>query len=604
MITHVILGTFTLVVSAFAQSSSDFDPTFDKTPSLWSTEVAQTNEELLDSASSALRKGVSMLDSAFYRFPDSDERDTFDFLGVLANFDYVTKQKTFESLANYIRWSLIGGAVTPSKWQVKDYLRYGYAAARAYAAYGDKEALGAAQDNWVKMKRYTITGQNFVSESDSVKNFKVLTECDSQSMKGATFREVDVNGTDIGIFETGLYFLYVLLSSFSAQLSQHVGLRLSASLGEATQDDQYITEALQSLNFINSHLNIVTKYGFNQRAESQAPQNSFNESSIGMLLEGICRLPNANATLFEQVVESIFKLTLGTWPSPTGVVPNVPMNNGGEYGGGMYLVRGLSEAYRRVKAQSMPLRSDLVQFVKTFLGVQYNAVRGQNPGGSNVYGSSWLGVPTSSFDPAGQAAAAQVLIDGIEVFATNDSGMSDPTSPSPPSKSKQIGAIIGGVVGGVVVLLILGLLWLLFARRRRRKYEEREKPPVDLHYDLDPSYEVTPFMSQTVTQITPSSKSLHNDKSHTSSSPQHKIRPVRVAEGADHSPSPPEQPQSVSADTESPQASRTRTEHTVTLDGVPSQEVAEMVRALYHRMWRPDRNERPPAYEQDHNQAK
>ncbi|EEB91157.1 hypothetical protein MPER_10529, partial [Moniliophthora perniciosa FA553] len=151
----------------------------------------------------------------------------------------------------------------------------------------------------------------------------------------------------------------------------------------------------------------------------------------------------------EQTINSVFLLTLGPWPSTTGAIPNVPTNNGGEYGGGFYLVRGLAEAYRRAKAGTITLRSDLLDFLEVFLGVQYNAVRGQNNG--DIYGSSWVGGPSSTFDPLGQAAAAQVLVEGIDTFAVeSDPVDTTPTTPAPtpaPKRSKPIGAIVGAVIG-------------------------------------------------------------------------------------------------------------------------------------------------------------
>ncbi|KAI3602250.1 hypothetical protein WG66_002497 [Moniliophthora roreri] len=57
--------------------------TFEKIPSLWRYDGSKIQ---LESASSALYKGVSMLDSVWYRFSG------------LASFDTVTKQKTFEPL--------------------------------------------------------------------------------------------------------------------------------------------------------------------------------------------------------------------------------------------------------------------------------------------------------------------------------------------------------------------------------------------------------------------------------------------------------------------------------------------------------------------------
>ncbi|KAI3602203.1 hypothetical protein WG66_002494 [Moniliophthora roreri] len=80
-------------------------------------------------------------------------------------------------------------------------------------------------------------------------------------------------------------------------------------------------------------------------------------------------------------------LTLGTWPSTRGAIPNVPANNGDEYDGGLYLVCGLAEVYRQAKGGSNSLRSDLLEFLEVFLGVQYNAVCGHNSGGSDIYGS-------------------------------------------------------------------------------------------------------------------------------------------------------------------------------------------------------------------------
>ncbi|KAK1220893.1 hypothetical protein PQX77_016303 [Marasmius sp. AFHP31] len=169
--------------------------------------------------------------------------------------------------------------------------------------------------------------------------------------------------------------------------------------------------------------------------------------------------------------------------------------------GDMYLLRGLAEAKRRAWGA---LSAEVQNNLTSLLGVHYNAIRDYAaPQGVNVYSRKWVGPrPTQTiFDLYNQAAAAQILIDGISLFnGSNDT----PTSPEPPSSSLEPASsrpptlvITGAAVGSVISLALIGLAISYAVRRWRRKHRRVPSSQSDLMTQVLVPFDTTTFRKTT-----------------------------------------------------------------------------------------------------------
>ncbi|KAJ8084425.1 hypothetical protein PM082_003195 [Marasmius tenuissimus] len=132
--------------------------------------------------------------------------------------------------------------------------------------------------------------------------------------------------------------------------------------------------------------------------------------------------------------------------------------------GDMYLLSALAEARRR------GLPAALRESVNAVLGVHYNTVRDRATSGNNVYGRSWMGPPPSSFNLYDQAAAAQILVDGIELLGPTDDatpGLNKTEGRS--TSTPPVGIIVGATVGSIAALSLLAFAVLCTVRVRRRR---------------------------------------------------------------------------------------------------------------------------------------
>ncbi|PBK86121.1 hypothetical protein ARMGADRAFT_1017579 [Armillaria gallica] len=151
--------------------------------------------------------------------------------------------------------------------------------------------------------------------------------------------------------------------------------------------------------------------------------------------------------------------------------------------GGHYIVRGLASLYERNTTSS-----DLREYIKEYIGVQYNAVieQARSSNTSAIYGLPWTGPPGTSFEGLSQLSALTVLLGAIQigdglslnsgVIPTSTMSVSLPpqltsTRPAVTSSAKKdsAGIIAGSVIGGIVLLsaLTVGTLFLRKLRRRR-----------------------------------------------------------------------------------------------------------------------------------------
>ncbi|KAK1217207.1 hypothetical protein PQX77_020144, partial [Marasmius sp. AFHP31] len=116
----------------------------------------------------------------------------------------------------------------------------------------------------------------------------------------------------------------------------------------------------------------------------------------------------------------------------------------------------------------------------------YNAIQNLATLGDNIYGRNWAGPKPAQvdFDLYNQAAAAQILVDGIG-FPRQPSTSLTVDSPTKPSS-----AIIAGATIGSLVSLSSIILAVLYAVRRRRQ-RDRTAPSSE----SDPISAIDPFVS-------------------------------------------------------------------------------------------------------------
>ncbi|ESK86267.1 hypothetical protein Moror_16604, partial [Moniliophthora roreri MCA 2997] len=103
-----------------------------------------------------------------------------------------------------------------------------------------------------------------------------------------------------------------------------------------------------------------------------------------------------------------------------------------------------------------------LNYIETYMAVQYNAVLDIRADG-DVYGSSWVGHPTTTLDPVGQINAVTVLVSimpfntTITGGGTNTPRSSITSSSSPPKSRNSAKASAVDVVGGVIFLSIIAV---------------------------------------------------------------------------------------------------------------------------------------------------
>ncbi|VDC01088.1 unnamed protein product [Peniophora sp. CBMAI 1063] len=171
------------------------------------------------------------------------------------------------------------------------------------------------------------------------------------------------------------------------------------------------------------------------------------------------------------------------------------------------LVRALSETIRR-----FPTSGDLVQFIKAFLNVQYNAATNNARSGSS-YAQALFGPPPATFSNNGNLVALDVLNAAFDMIPKNassssssgssPSGTSAPSQTSSTSSSTPVGAIAGGVVGGVAGLAALVGVVFLWRRRNQRQRDNSMREPFDGDKSGNASYEHSPNAPPVVYAVEP-----------------------------------------------------------------------------------------------------
>ncbi|KAL0566920.1 hypothetical protein V5O48_015074 [Marasmius crinis-equi] len=387
---------------------------------------------------------------------------------------------------------------------------------------------------------------------------------------------------------------------------------LSALLADsAPSNATYVTAALQSLAFLDRVL--IGEAVFHSPTGcpqpiviSGATEVTQTTSFNAFLMEALAVLhplshnkTEIESRLQSEVTAALSRMSLNLL-NLNGILPNQyrPQDSFLEAeDGDMYLLRALAAVFRVIGTN---LSSDIRDTVKAVLGVHYNAIRDHATAGNNVYSRDWSGPPTPvSFDLYNQAAAAQILVDGIDLF---DAPTSSPI-PSQPlsslsSSHAASGIIAGATTGGLVFLVMVATIAFLVIRRRRSQNS--------------PSAE---FAAQGITPYTNFGQNLPSEKSSiprdthwntkdrhlslTASVPLALAAPSQKAldETLPTSPTDSASVRQENGDTGTETAARTPNTHQKTpteMELAPG--FPDMVRAVYQRLWKPDSSENPPDY--------
>ncbi|KAK0482988.1 hypothetical protein EDD18DRAFT_1112370 [Armillaria luteobubalina] len=405
----------------------------DFTPSiLWKNpNITLSKEQRIGITSAALEKAIGMLQ------PNGQFNDSaYDTPGRL--YTCYGQMAEFDRLMNQTEY--------------KDTLRHCFALAESispgfWSTYVNPDFLDLAVTSWNTARRYTISAKQAASGTMDVKQFGLSLSCQG------------------------------------------------ALLAEATSNKTYLDAAIESANFIESHLlnpsNIVWDSMSSQSNESIADPKSSqsNESGSvsstihssdgsGIFIEGLVILADitrntSTETLLHNTVVAV--VTSTQWQGLNGIIATTTA-------GGSYIVRALAALYERNSVSS-----DLREYIKKYIGVQYNAIiENATLAGSNMYAIPWTGPPMTSFQSYNQTVALTTLLSAIQLVddqptlkSNNPTSGRPPTATmttsSPPPKNNTTGAIVGGVIGGLVVLTVTIVHVLLYRRRRCR---QNNSPPV------------------------------------------------------------------------------------------------------------------------------
>ncbi|KAJ8089209.1 hypothetical protein PM082_014457 [Marasmius tenuissimus] len=457
---------------------------------LWKSDVHQPLQDRLDVAFLALLEGTTQVPAQRSNYMITESKTGHSqFFAAMAAFDIASHHNdTFRELASqYFKVVLLST-------DIQDTLDRGYTAIRWYKACGDKIFLEDARRNWERANQVTIS-KEITSPNGTIpgKSFRVNTSCQvfklgNITLEGATFREgasyLNKASDDgvLSLYETALFSL------------------LSALLAEAEPSEaKYVRAATRSLNFIFRMEDQVLE---SIREEIKKPledmyldwaflsmtgqgcdqlsvlRDNYMGSTGGVLIQAISVMRSISGSedmdrRLQELINSTFYPTITDDHNSGGILYNKnETRNAGPlvFGrdGDMYLLRGPAEVYRR-GGSSLPV--DLRDNVKAFLGVHYNAIQNLATPGNNIYARNWTGPkPTQvTFDFYNQAAAAQILADGIGILNDSDSTLSESPSSFPKSgSSKPPTVVIAGATVGSATFVLLAVLVFLYTLRRRR----------------------------------------------------------------------------------------------------------------------------------------
>ncbi|KAJ7115437.1 hypothetical protein C8R44DRAFT_880736 [Mycena epipterygia] len=307
-------------------------------------------------------------------------------------------------------------------------LPYGYAAARAYTAYRNPVFLQYAIESWWFGRMYTLSQPNIAAGRIAVKNFSISPLCQDNTSpcEGlAVFNKLNN------------------LRSLSPSLS--------ALLAEATADPIYLRAAEESTEFIRTHLtdsqSIILDSISGRANDSCAVSSILEPYNSGLMIEGLSTLASITKNASTQALLGTIlgaAITDSAWQGSNGIIANVGHGSGGD----IYLVRGLAVAYlRNQSTQSMHA------YIEHYLAAQFNAILDLSTSGdSDIYGSPWIGPPSSSFSGGAQTLALSGLIAGISLRNDTDSA-----GVSTVSRARRLQARPSSLRRPLLLVLVLGI---------------------------------------------------------------------------------------------------------------------------------------------------
>ncbi|KAK0471203.1 hypothetical protein IW261DRAFT_1612201 [Armillaria novae-zelandiae] len=428
---HLVFISALLAFSSISVVAQELKPS-----TTWkSPNITLSMVDCISIADSAIREAMTQLNQTNGQFTDGNYGSTGVLYAEMVEFDRLTNQTIYkDTLKNYFALAQ----------------NYGYAAVHAYTVYGDPEFLNIAATSWASGRRYTISSEQAASRTIETKQF-TLASC-NPTLAGGTYLMTDANDPSLDSWASGLFFV------------------VSALLAEATSNQTYVDATVESGTFIQSSFltqsDIVWTGIFSSSNHSSSCSRTSGESAQGSgnFIEGlVIQTGILNNTSTQSLLRSVISVvtTDPLWHGEDGVYDL--LDNGGEF-----IVRALASLYERNKTAS-----DLREYIKEYIGVQYNAVieQARSSRESSIYGGRWTGPPATSFDSVSQTNAVAALLSAIRVLDNPDSEPSAiPTSSATASSTKKnlAGVVAGSVIGGIVVLAA-SLAGTLFWRKLRRQ---------------------------------------------------------------------------------------------------------------------------------------
>ncbi|SJL17368.1 uncharacterized protein ARMOST_20918 [Armillaria ostoyae] len=169
---------------------------------------------------------------------------------------------------------------------------YGYASARAYTAYKDPAFLDLAVTSWTTARRYTISKEQAASGTTDVKQFNLSLSCQGATLAGGTYwASLDLH---LMIYVSRRYS-FRLLPYVSSVIfwagAWLTAISLSALLAEGTSNQTYLDAAIESANFIQSHLlnpsNVVLDSVSSTSNKSCSVDSTVHSYNSGIFIEGL-----------------------------------------------------------------------------------------------------------------------------------------------------------------------------------------------------------------------------------------------------------------------------------------------------------------------------
>ncbi|KAJ8089139.1 hypothetical protein PM082_014387 [Marasmius tenuissimus] len=464
----------------FALSLSCVQGQFDLT-SLRGSNVTRPFQDRLDAAYSALLEVPRRVLSI-----DADEppQNVFThlylpgyspFYTALANFELESRDNTsFHRIASRYFDSTDHRNTSTENITITDAIKDGYAAIRLYQARGDEQFRQVAYEQWNLAYRLTVFQETmFPNGTMAAKEFPVSPDCNylgSVTSGNGTFRNTSAADRVMGFYESGL----------------------SALLAEAEPSDtRYAHAASSSFDFLSrvagmSFYTLSSTHGLPPDLEllgGSGPECGERKITVllperwsmyGVMIEAMSIMHTVTGSNdLGMRLQKTINLTLNAIGDELGPGSNGVLFNGnssqddGQNSGDMHYLRGLAEAYKRDEGT---LPAELREKMKIVLGVHYNAILDSATTGDNLYSRNWRGPPSqTTFDLYNQAAAAQILVDGITLFNSSDDAPLPSPSPETPSSSKSSTAAITGAAVGSGVFLVLMLLAVFYMVRRWRR---------------------------------------------------------------------------------------------------------------------------------------